>query len=312
MKTARTWGFTLIELLVVIAIIGILAGLISVALPLALEKAKLADAQADFRAISTALSGYYTEYESYPPGYGFRNWQSPSDPNPPNPLQNHQTYMSFISLFGALDFHDRFSTNYDTNNNQIIDRMEYVPYDVGTNSFVPVDVDIYPNLGVLGPPLAGRPDKEQRPYIYAPYYSKQLEKLNREIAALGGLAWDGAAWNADFDSALGYPPPRYDGFVLISVGPAGSTGGVATPTNAAAFEASISTGADTIYNIYALRAAYLATRDVNNNGLLDFDFIGRSRQDEANPDNYPAPGEPYTLLPDGTRGAGPLIHHTAP
>jgi prepilin-type N-terminal cleavage/methylation domain-containing protein len=306
METARARGFTLIELLVVIAIIGILAGLVSVALPLALEKAKIADVQADFRAISTAMAQYFTENESYPPGYGFKNWAPPSQV--PDPLQNPRTYMDRIGLFGALDFHDRFSTSYDANKNEMIDLLEYVPYDLGTDTFGAIDGAIFPG-GTLGPPLPGRLRKEQRPYIYAPYYSKQMDKLKREIEAGGGLAWDGAAWNVNFDSSLGYPPPRYDGFVLISVGPAENTFGVATPPNEAAFVAPLAP--DTIFNILALRAAYLASRDVNNNGIADFDFLGRTRQDEADPKAYGG-DEAYTFLPDGSRGAGPLLHHTRP
>jgi hypothetical protein len=222
--------------------------------------------------------------------------------------------MSYIGLFGAIDLHDRFSTSYDANDNNVIDLMEYVPYNGATDTLEPVDAAIY--AGGLAP--VGRLEKEERPYIYAPYYSKQMDKLRREITGAGALAWNGNTWNANFDLTLGYPPPRYDGFVLISVGPGGNTFGVASPPNEAAFAASISTAPDTLYNILALRAAYLGTRDVNDNGLADFDFIGRTREDEADPKNYPSPppGEDYTLLPtqdpSKRRGAGPLMNHMAP
>jgi len=317
MDTARAWGFTLIELLVVIAIIGILAGLVSVALPLALEKAKIADVQADFRAISTALSQYFTENQSYPPGYGFRRWPPAILGKPdPVPLYNPETYMANIGLFGALDFHDRFSTSYDANNNKRIDMMEYVPYVMATDRFEPLDPEILagnPPYVTGGVPLAGRLKKEQRPYIYAPYYSKQMDKLKREIAAKYGGFWPADTWDSDFDAeALGYPPPRYDGFVLISVGPTGNTSNVASPPDDATFLASIQAlNTDAAYNILALRAAYLGTRDLNENGIPDFDFIGRSRQDEADPATYGGV-EALSYLPDGTRGAGPLIYHQAP
>lgn len=304
MKTARTWGFTLIELLVVIAIIGILAGLVSVALPRALERAKIADVETDFNAIRTALTQYYTENESYPPAYGFRTWP----PNPPavNPPPTHhtQTYMAYIGLFGALDFHDRFTQNYDANNNNTIDLMEYVPYNGGADTFEPVGtLPVY--TGGLG--VVGRFNREPRPYIYAPYYSKQMDRLKRVIAAAGGQVWDGNAWNTDFDSELGYPPPRYDGFVLISAGPEENTHGVASPPNLAAFANPVPTY---IYNILALRAAYLGSRDVNENGRLDFDFRARSREGEADPATYS--NGLYRLLPDGTAAGGPLLYHQAP
>ena len=312
MNTARTWGFTLIELLVVIAIIGILAGLVSVALPLALEKAKIADVQADFRAISTALSQYLTENGSYPPGYGFRLWP----PDDPLLTKNPEIYTAYIGLFGAVDFYDRFSTSYDANDNKLIDLLEYAPYDGGTDTFGPVDVAIYPG----GSAPVGRLKKEKRPYIYAPYNSKQMDKLKRTIAAAGALAWNGDLWDSNFDLSLGYPPPKYDGFVLISVGPAENTFGVATPPDEAAFEASVTAAGypDAIYNILALRAAYLGSRDVNKNGIADFDFLGRTRGDEADPKAYPSPppGEDYTVFPvadlSKKRGAGPLMYHQAP
>lgn len=302
MKTARTWGFTLIELLVVIAIIGILAGLVSVALPRALERAKIADVEADFNAIRTALTQYYTENESYPPAYGFRTW-------PTNEPGHHtQTYMAYIGLFGALDFHDRFSTDYDANRNDTIDLLEYVPYNGGTDTFEPIGTTpIY--AGGLG--VMGRFDREQRPYIYAPYYSKQMDKLKREIVEAGGQIWTGETWNDEFDLELGYPPPRYDGFVLISVGPEENTHGVSSPLPAdGAFVASITNYPEAAYNILALRAAYLGSRDVNENGLLDFDFRARSRQGEADPTLFA--DATYRLLPDGTAAGGPLLFHQAP
>lgn len=298
MKTARKWGFTLIELLVVIAIIGILAGLVSVALPRALERAKIADVEADFNAIRTALTQYYTENESYPPGYGFRTW-------PPDEPGNYtQTYMAYIGLFGAQDFHDRFSANYDANRNDTIDLLEYVPYNMGTDTFEPIGtLPIY--AGGLG--VVGRMKDEQRPYIYAPYFSKQMDNVKRTIVAAGGQVWDGNAWNTDFDTTLGYPPPRYDGFVLISVGPEENSHGVASPPDMTTF---IGSTPDYIYNILALRAAYLGSRDVNENGILDFDFRARTRQGEANPNGYADPA--YRLLPDGTAAGGPLLYHQAP
>ncbi len=304
MKTARTWGFTLIELLVVIAIIGILAGLVSVALPRALERAKIADVETDFNAIRTALTQYYTDNESYPPAYGMVTWVPTPVPAVLPPSHHTQTYMAYIGLFGALDLHDRFSTNYDANRNNTIDLLEYVPYNAGADTFEPVGtLPVY--TGGLG--VVGRFDREQRPYIYAPYYSKQMDRLKRVITAAGGQAWDGNQWNTDFDSDLGYPPPRYDGFVLISAGPEENTHGVASPPDMSTF---VSGTPNYIYNILALRAAYLGSRDVNENGLLDFDFRARSRQNEAAPEAYS--NAAYRFLPDLTAAGGPLLFHQAP
>jgi len=62
----RLKGFTLIELLIVIAIILIL---IAIALPNFLEaqvRAKVTRAEADMRALATAMESYYTDWRLYP------------------------------------------------------------------------------------------------------------------------------------------------------------------------------------------------------------------------------------------------------
>ncbi|MGX4601542.1 type II secretion system protein [Faecalimicrobium sp. JNUCC 81] len=66
MKKKNQKGFTLVELLVVIAIIGILAVVAVPALFKNINKAKVADLQADYNAFKSASLSYYTDKNEYP------------------------------------------------------------------------------------------------------------------------------------------------------------------------------------------------------------------------------------------------------
>ena len=61
------YGFTLIELLAVIAIIGLLASFLLPAISRARERAKIGYVKGQLAQIETALSQYYTEWDTYPP-----------------------------------------------------------------------------------------------------------------------------------------------------------------------------------------------------------------------------------------------------
>ena len=79
-------GFTLVELLVVISIIGLLAGLMSVAIPRAMESGKKAKAKGELTAIVAAVKAYKQEYGRWPAMEGidastsdeFAAWYGPS------------------------------------------------------------------------------------------------------------------------------------------------------------------------------------------------------------------------------------------
>ena len=59
-------GFTLVELLVVVTIIGLLVGLISVAVPKAIESGMKAKAKGELTAIVAAVKAYKQEYGRWP------------------------------------------------------------------------------------------------------------------------------------------------------------------------------------------------------------------------------------------------------
>ena len=65
-KRSNQTGFTLVELLVVISIIGMLAGLMSVAIPKAMEGGKKAKAKGELNAIVSAVKAYKQEYGRLP------------------------------------------------------------------------------------------------------------------------------------------------------------------------------------------------------------------------------------------------------
>ena len=63
---SRQTGFTLVELLVVVGLIGLLVGLISVAVPKAIESGMKAKAKGELTSIVAAVKAYKQEYGRFP------------------------------------------------------------------------------------------------------------------------------------------------------------------------------------------------------------------------------------------------------
>lgn len=365
LKHVHSSGFTLIELLTVIAIIAILAGLTAAALPRALESARLTDVSNDFNQIRTAMAAYVAQntYSSFPPGYGFRTMTSffaargrYDDVNLGDAYVSREQafdtldprmfvfdpYMAAVDLFGTVDLYDRFADGINTDMADYVGRMEFpidikrapMPYFYNPTSFGDAQPGALLNL-------AEEPD---RPYIYVPVNMESFRILLRAIREMGypeGI-WDGTTWpNNDFGKQVRFFVPRYDSYVLLSVGPNNDTFGVAgfvvrtapggPVDQQASFDAErnfinsipddmleytqaaqpqgISVDAwkrSIMYQALAMRAYYLATRDINENGVLDFDWYARTRQNEVQALlDYSGNA---ALLPDGSRGAGPIIY----
>ncbi|MBX7257267.1 MAG: prepilin-type N-terminal cleavage/methylation domain-containing protein [Candidatus Hydrogenedentes bacterium] len=320
MEPVSRRGFTLIELLTVIAIIAILASITAVALPRVLEKARIARTEADMKQVATALTQYMTEHNSFPPAYGFKLWP-PQPENDPSyvPQFRHTAYVADINLLKVFDVYDYWSESHDTNGDKQISYLEFSPIDgrdcTSLDTELPFPLD--PAAALCG--NQGKQMNEKRPFAYIPYFSKHLDRLKKRLAATYQtepypLAWLGETW-AEVDNdpsqplmpSQMIPPPRYDGFVLLSVGPENNSHGILVPPGPSgdAFDEAFFgqpsgsglTG-DMLY-ILGLRAAFLGTRDANDNGNLDFDFRARTRSKEGRDEGW--------VLPDRSAQGGPLL-----
>ena len=311
MKLVREQGFTLIELLTVIAIIAILAGLTAVTLPRVLEKAKLADADTDMKAIATSLSQYYTDHGTYPAAYGYRMEPLLNG----NFTYNQIPYTFDIGIEEATKLMDRFANDYDTDRNDILTRLEFLPvqmldtaipdpYLAAAPDFVP-----YPSLGAQNVTSNAKRAGSPRPYTYIPFNKKDIARMNRIIKAEANQTVREGMQMGDWDpgyipnasEGILMPPPQYDGFVLMSVGPLISTRGLLTPpADEDTWLANTGEDQENWYYVLGMRAAYLAMRDLNGNGQLDFDYRARTQQGE---------GKLFPQMPDGKiEGyASPLI-----
>ena len=345
MKNARRGGFTLIELLTVIAIIAILAAMIFVAGPRVIERARIASWLNNCNQIRTACVGYLTHNrDSYPPAYGYRKWKAPAG----GTIQQRfhlEPYVAKINWFRNFDIYDRFAQDsHDTDRDNRLSLLEFSPWGhkIAPDTYEFLETDRYidavdpPDYAALSPDLQAEVDnqmEQQRPIVYIPINRKQFAKVALyyyKVAHVPGReleGWYAECWRPDEVLDGGNPlaarevtdasgryvvPARYDDFVLISPGPAGSTSGLLTPPGTFLDDLA-SVPQDDWYNILALRTYFLATRDIDGpdmegDGLLDFDFRNRTRKKQGDPNRYAFPDLQLNRLPDMTNMAGPLIY----
>lgn len=357
MKTFRTHGFTLIELLVVIAIIMILAAMVFVVGPRIIERAKITSLMNVCNQIKTACVAYSTKDAThgkvtFPPAYGYRA------PKAELARQDKDRfflnpYLKPLEFFRNFDMYDSFARlSHDTDGNGWLSPLEFSPVGkkVGPELYE-FPTELYKRFrqnDSIGSTVLQEDYNDQmaaqRPLVYLPVNHDQLIKVQTywqfRVAATSGRELEGAyaqRWLPDEtfsglpaglnDNPLAsiankLPPVVLDDFVLISVGPGGSTGGILdVPVQFLNDLQATNIASEHWYYILALRAYFLATRDMSKNedavnkenmegnGMFDFDFRNRTRGIEGKPTSYKVPN--MNFLPDGTNGAGPLIYSFA-
>lgn len=323
MRTMRVKGFTLLELLTVIAVISILAAMIMAVGPRVIERAKLRRLDSALRQVSIALTAYYTDNRSYPPGYGYVGFAQAKNPNGPADPAQDPGYYHLIPYMHILGYHgddamwDEFSDSYDTDRDGVLSLLEFSPHgDRKPDGKFEFDFRSWPRytgsaVPALDMEIERQMTAERRPFVYIPVNKQQFARAQKYWHKKGAefaQVWDPA--DPDFPRGLTFPPNTYDAFVLISVGPGGSTFGLLPqPLGVPAESAG---NARDLYHITGLRAYFMATRDLNANGVLDMDFRARTQLRESAVETaYQFAGKTLqNELPDTTQpfSYGPYIY----
>ena len=324
-------GFTLIELLVVIAIIMILAGLTAAVLPGVLKRAKMARLKSTFMDLRTALAQYYTDHDTYPPAYGYLvRMRNPADPSQFIVVQNHKPFMVYLERHEDFEVYENFTDGgADTERNNDISRFEYSPVgnlsvtDPSATYVMGFTTDIFQDLSnwnsealSVRQELDAMDDRSARPLIYVPIYSRYHRRVAQYWINNDDAGGDnprpndlaaGDTGNVELQQLV-FPPPRYDSYILMSIGPDGTTAGMVYAGNTAEFNlgdyVTAGPNGDLSYHFLGHAIYFMATRDADGNKQLDFDYEARTTRGEAQfeGNNLPDPLRP--------RGGGPMIFVT--
>lgn len=331
MKRSGLLGFTLIELLTVIAIIAILAALTFAVGPRLLTMAKMRSLNATMLELRTALAQYYADNGTYPPRYGYFDPKGlarvqEGETVPPRELYFLTPYLTRLGLHNVEDYYDRFSEGYDADRDGQISVMEFSPVGVEdqTRGYQFWQDALYDGVS-SNPELARMAEQGigKRPIIYIPVNSRQFDRIKDywlENGYFYAENWDET--NPDFPR-LTFPPNSYDAFVLISVGPGGDTFGVVPGPDSPGYADIVANKTARMYHILAMRAFFLATRDLNDNNALDFHYEARTTGEARIPQytvrvnnteiTLPLPSSPPDTLPndlpdvEAPKGYGPFI-----
>lgn len=317
----RARGFTLIELLTVIAIIAILAALTFAVGPRLIERARIRALHNTMNELRSALAQYYATHQTYPPAYGYMDFKAAKryDTTSVRPEDHDlfylKPYLAYLKLHGVEDYYDNFSEGYDTDGDNNIGLFEFQPVgvqDAATKRYTfPDQIRFMGDEGAHSAEIGRMAEAKRRPIIYVPVNKRQAEKARKYWINRGAtqnpLDFYGLSWDPDAPELQGvtFPPPTYDTFVLISVGPARSSFGIIPPaatTNSDWDQATrniIEAYPDDAYHILGLRAYYLATRDLDGNDRKDFHYEDRRLGEDKD-------GLPYQIVVNNTTVTVPL------
>ena len=344
-KICQKQGFTLIELLTVMAIIAILSAITFTGLGRLIGKATERSMVNNINLIHTAMVQYMGDHATYPPGYGFIDFEVQQEFQYSRNLPAKQgdryflkPYLYYLGFSGeaAIELHDIFSIDYDSNEDELIGLLEYspIPQTYPGSDYVEFPPDLYD-----GSDPDDMPDQlkaQSRPFVYAPVNLRQYKKVKKYWINTGdylATTWDA---NDPLLQGVHFPPSTYDAYALIGVGPRNRTFGIVDPEidrsvnppvlldprDPLGNEIPISlTNLTEVYHVRALRAFFLAERDLNQNNEADFHFDARSKRKEGSfGRDIPYPvnrrgdvegaGETDNALPDREYpdGYGPWLH----
>ncbi len=234
-------------------------------------------------------------------------------------------WMAAMREHGNEDLYDNWTrTNgYDTDGDNQLSRIEFAPigdHQPGTTVWNFNFFDLYNGPSNPGDPATEADmnrqlgDQGPRPLIYVPVNERQARVFSNIIYAMAERPPVSNRSNArpfnldpqaiqDIQNQLSFPPPSYDDFVLISVGPNFNSGtnGLLVDWDRMGLDGFPAAYAQiNQYHLLGLATYFMATRDADDDNELDFDYQSRVSRGQGRNSNNDMPGSQ-------PKGDGPLI-----
>lgn len=245
-----------------------------------------------------------------------------------------QPWMSFLREHGNTKLYDTFSRNsgYDTDGDGELSRLEFAmigvyngatqKYDFSSRDELWLGKDGGNSGGTLDDANEQLSSKGPRPFVYIAVNQRQARIFRTIIYAFAsrpGSEYPNKSvdnprpYNLDqvakdaIRAQLSFPPPSYDAYVLVSVGPQfdNGTSGLLAEVQEMGFDPTADNYAYVNqYHLAGLAAYFMLSRDANEggkgNGELDFDYNARKGGEAGNANN--------DLRGKYPKGAGPVIY----